>query len=117
MLKCIIQSERITVIELDKIFRQAAKSKIILNAHKVNSGEGFVQDKDGELNKDFYFVEEANPEKILNFVLSLYKDGLKKFEGYENFKSVQIITPSKKGTVRHKRTKQKNPRTNKPRTK
>ena len=35
----------------------------------------------------------------MKFVLSLYKDGLKKFEGYENFKSVQIITPSKKGLV------------------
>lgn len=51
----------------------------------------------GELEKDFFFVEEGNQEKVLNFVLSLYKDGLKKFDGYEDFKSVQIITPSKKG--------------------
>lgn len=65
---------------MDKIFRQAAKSKIVLNAHKVNSGEAFVEDKENELNKDFFFVEESNPERIVNFVLSLYKDGLKKFE-------------------------------------
>ncbi|MDE5830360.1 MAG: hypothetical protein K2H53_01360 [Clostridia bacterium] len=45
MLKSIILSERINVITLDKIFRQAAKSKIILNAHNVNSGENFIQDK------------------------------------------------------------------------
>ena len=57
--------------------------------------------KIGELKKDFYFVEEGNQERVINFVLSLYKDGLKKFEGYENFKSVQIITPSKKGIVRN----------------
>ena len=82
---------------MDKIFRQAAKSKIVLNAHNVNSGEYFVDDKNDELNKDFYFVEENNQERIVNFVLSLYKDGLKKFNGYEEFKSVQIITPSKKG--------------------
>lgn len=44
-------------------------------------------------------VQENNQERILNFVLSLYKDGLKKFEGYESFNSVQIITPSKKGEV------------------
>ena len=98
VLKCIIESHRITVITLDKIFRQAAKSKIILNAHNINSGKYFVSD-DTELKKDFFFVEEVNQEKILNFVLSLYKDGLKKFEGYENFKSIQIITPSKKGLV------------------
>lgn len=88
-----------TVITLDKIFRQAAKSKIILNAHNVNSGEYFVEDKNGELKKDFFFVEEGNQEKVLNFVLSLYKDGLKKFEDYKEFKSVQIIAPSKKGIV------------------
>ncbi len=44
-------------------------------------------------------VQENNQEKILNFVLSLYKDGLKKFDNYEEFNSVQIITPSKKGEV------------------
>ena len=104
-MKSIISSEKITVITLDKIFRQAAKSKIILNAHRVNSGEGFVKDEEGEMKKDFFFVEEGNPEKIMEFVLSLYKDGLKKFDDYNEFKSVQIITPSKKGLVRNKRNK------------
>lgn len=45
ILKSIILSERIRVITLDKIFRQAARSKIILNAHNVNSGEFFIEDK------------------------------------------------------------------------
>lgn len=99
VLKSIIASERINVITLDKIFRQAAESKIVLNAHRVNSGEYFIDDKEGTLKKDFFFVDERSPERIMNFVLSLYKDGLKKFEEYENFKSVQIITPSKKGMV------------------
>ena len=99
ILKSIIASEKIHTITLDKIFRQAAESKIILNAHNVNSGESFVKDNEGKLKKDFFFVEEGNQEKIVNFVLSLYKDGLKKFEGYKDFKSVQIITPSKKGCV------------------
>ena len=44
-------------------------------------------------------VQENNQQKILNFVLSLYKDGLKKFDNYEEFNSIQIITPSKKGEV------------------
>lgn len=89
---------------MDKIFRQAATSKIILNAHRVNSGEYFIQDEDKFLKNDFFFVEEGSQEKIVNFVLSLLKSGLQKFEGYENFKSVQVITPSKKGLVRNKRT-------------
>lgn len=99
ILKDIIASKKIQVIVLDKIFRQAARSKIILNAHRVNSGEYFIDEKNEELKKDFFFVQEANQERILNFVLSLYKDGLKKFEEYNSFRSVQIITPSKKGEV------------------
>lgn len=97
ILKSIILSERITTITLDKIFRQAAKSKIILNAHNVNSGEYFITNDAADLKKDFFFVKEANQEKIVQFILSLYKDGIRKFEGYEDFKSIQIITPSKKG--------------------
>ena len=97
ILKDIIASEKIKVITLDKIFRQAARSKIVLNAHRVNSGEYFTDDKNEELKKDFFFVQENNQEKILNFVLSLYKNVIKKFENYYDFKSVQIITPSKKG--------------------
>ncbi len=98
ILKDIIASGRINVIVLDKIFRQAAKSKIILNAHRVNSGKSFIDD-DNNLNRDFFLVQETNPERIVDFVLSLCKDGLKKFDNYEEFNSVQIITPSKKGLV------------------
>lgn len=105
ILKDIISSGRINVIVLDKIFRQAARSKIILNAHRVNSGKFFIEENDEELKKDFFLVQENNQERILNFVLSLYKDGLKKFEDYNEFNSVQIITPSKKGEIRNKRIK------------
>ena len=99
ILKDIIISGKITVITLDKIFRQAAKSKIILNAHRVNSGYSFLQDEDENLKDDFFMVQESNQDRILNFVLSLYKDGLKKFDNYEEFSSIQIITPSKKGEI------------------
>jgi len=99
ILKDIIASERISVIVLDKIFRQAARSKIVLNAHRVNSGKYFIEKDEEDLKKDFFFVQENIKERILNFVLSLYKDGLKKFENYNEFRSVQIITPSKKGEV------------------
>ncbi len=99
VLKCVIDSGRINVIVLDKIFRQAAKSKIILNAHRVNSGENFINSKDEDLNDDFFFVQESNQDKILECVLSLYKGRLKNFKNYDELKSIQIITPSKKGNV------------------
>lgn len=45
VLKDIIASNRITTIVLNQIFRQAAKSKIIVNAHRVNEGMNFIEDK------------------------------------------------------------------------
>ena len=58
VLKDIIASEKVPVVTLNKIFRQAAKSKIILNSHKVNEGESFIgikQENEEELLQDFFF--------------------------------------------------------------
>ena len=80
VLKDIIESEKITTIYLDKIFRQAAKSKIIVNAHRVNEGEGFIskEEQSSESKEDFFFVNEKNQEKILEQVLSLCNRKIKK---------------------------------------
>jgi len=99
VLKSIINSEKFVTVYLDKIFRQAAQSKIILNAHNVNKGEGFITNKDENLKEDFFFINEFNQEKILSNILSLSKDRLKNFGDYEFFKNIQVITPSKKGLI------------------
>ena len=101
VLKSIINSKKFATVYLDKIFRQAAKSKIILNAHHVNKGEGFITKKldYGELKEDFFFINEYNQEKILENILSLSKDRLKKYGDYDFFKNIQVITPSKKGLI------------------
>ena len=101
VLKSIIDSNKFSTVYLDKIFRQAAKSKIILNAHNVNKGEGFISksvDND-DLKQDFFFINEYNQEKILSNILSLSKDRLKNYGDYEFFKNIQVITPSKKGLI------------------
>lgn len=101
VLKSIIDSKRFKSVYLDKIFRQAAKSKIILNAHNVNKGEGFIGKKleESDLKQDFFYINEYNQEKILANILSLSKDRLKKYGDYEFFKNIQVITPSKKGLI------------------
>ena len=99
VLKSIINSNRFATVSLDKIFRQAAKSKIILNAHNVNKGETFLKNTNEDLNEDFFYINEYNQEKILANILSLSKDRLKKFGNYEFFKNIQVITPSKKGLI------------------
>ena len=109
VLKDIIESEKITTIRLNKIFRQAAKSKIIVNAHRVNEGEGFITKEEiedlnnteanAEFLNDFFYIDESSKEKILYNVLSLSGERLKNYGDYDFFKSIQIITPTKKGDL------------------
>ncbi len=101
VLEDLINSEQITTITLNKIFRQAAKSKIILNSHRINNGETFVrkEDSEEELNEDFFFIKETNQEKILDQVISLCSGRLKKMGDYDFFKNIQVITPTKKGLL------------------
>ena len=117
VLKDIIESERITTIRLNKIFRQAAKSKIIVNAHRVNEGKGFItkeemndlenceneeqkqENKNGGFLEDFFFINETQKDKILYNILSLSGERLKSYGNYDFFKNIQIITPTKKGEL------------------
>ena len=103
VLKDLISSEKITTVHLDKIFRQAAKSKIIVNAHRVNSGKKFISKDDKEMEKeskqDFFFIKENNQEKVLEQVLSLCNGRLKKFGDYDFFESIQVLSPTKKGML------------------
>lgn len=100
VLKDIIDSEKFEVVRLDKIFRQAALSKIILNAHNVNKGEKLItKTEDVSLKEDFFYINEYNQDKILYNILSLSKDRLKKYGDYEFFKNIQVITPSKRGLI------------------
>lgn len=124
VLKDIIKSKKITTITLNKIFRQAAKSKIIVNSHRVNEGLGFItkeemkemnseNDEDGDSVKtrkqpekkesqfleDFFFVNEVNKEKILYNIITLSGERLKNYGDYDFFKNIQVITPTKKGEL------------------
>lgn len=103
VLKDLIDSEEITTVHLDKIFRQAAKSKIILNAHRVNQGEMFLQKGDEELSKetqeDFFFIKETSQERMLSQVISLCTGRLKNYGDYDFFKNIQVLSPTKKGLL------------------
>lgn len=100
ILKDIINSEKITMIKLDKIFRQAAKSKIVQNAHRVNNGQNFIKKDEIEgLNNDFFYLNERNQDKIIENILTLCNGRLKNYGDYEFFKNIQVITPTKKGNL------------------
>lgn len=103
VLKDLINSEVINTVKLDKIFRQAAKSKIILNAHRVNNGQGFIQKCDDDLEEDtkedFFFIKQNLTEKMMQEVISLSTGRLEKFGNYDFFKNIQVLTPTKKGPL------------------
>lgn len=99
---------QVQTITLNQIFRQAAKSKIIVNAHRVNEGESFISgnvketqidEENIELLDDFFYINEANQEKIQQTIVSLCKGRLKKFGNYDFFSNIQVITPTKKGKL------------------
>lgn len=123
ILKDLIDSEVFATVTLNKIFRQAARSKIIVNAHNVNRGVSFISHKelDEELidedteNKenetknnsddkleemnDFFYINESNQEKMLAQIISLCKERLKNYGNYDFFKNIQVLTPTKKGMI------------------
>ncbi len=101
VLKDLINSKKVPTIHLDKIFRQAARSQIILNAHKVNNGEVFLQkgELNGETDEDFFFIKEATQEKMLAQVVSLCTGRLERYGNYNFFEDIQVLTPTKKGML------------------
>ena len=100
VLKDIIASEKITTISLNKIFRQAAQSKIILYSHRVNDGISiFKKEEEEKLAGDFFFINEVSKQKIVDNVVSLCTGRLEKYGNYNFFQNIQVISPTKKGDV------------------
>jgi len=92
VLQDIIQSGLAPVARLTEIFRQAAESMIIVNAHKVNRGE--IPCEEGQ---DFYFIPAESPEEILERLLEVVVNRIPKRFGLDPTRQVQVLTPMNKG--------------------
>lgn len=101
ILKDIIASGEIPLVRLQKIFRQAAKSKIVINAHNVNNGISFTTKikTEEEQKDDFFYINEESTERMLYNVISLSGERLKKYGNYDFFENIQVLTPTKKGML------------------
>ena len=98
VLKDIIASKSVPVVELTEIFRQAKESRIIVNAHKINNGE-FPYLKPTGPKDDFYFIEEEDPEEVLRIILKLTTDRIPNRFGFDSIDSIQVLTPMHRGIV------------------
>jgi exodeoxyribonuclease V alpha subunit len=99
VLRDIIASGAVKVVELNEIFRQAQKSSIIVNAHKINNGIFPSLKPSGQKLDDFYFLEQEDPEKVLRIILELAKDRIPKRFGLGALDDIQVLTPMHKGIV------------------
>jgi len=97
VLKDLIESKRISVSELTQIFRQAAGSKIITNAHRIN--KGYFPDISNPSGSDFIFLESEEPEQICQKIVHLVKNELPKKYDLNSFDDIQILSPMRKGGV------------------
>ena len=94
----VIASQAIPVVRLTEVFRQAAKSRIITNAHKINQGLMPDLSKPGE-ETDFYFVEAEDPETAVGRIVELVKIRIPKRFGLEPIRDIQVLCPMNRGGV------------------
>ncbi len=97
VLKDMISSERIGVTQLKQIFRQAAGSRIITNAHRINQGE--FPDISYAPKNDFIFIEKETPEEIAGAIVELVKNRLTKNYRFHRFDDIQVLSPMKRGVI------------------
>jgi len=97
VLRDIIESEGIKVVRLKDIFRQAEKSMIVVNAHKINKGEMPLLNERG---KDFFFIKEEDQLKVLDILLDLVNSRLPKFnKNWDKKRHIQVLSPMRKGIL------------------
>jgi exodeoxyribonuclease V alpha subunit len=100
VLQDIIASGLADVVRLREIFRQAHRSYIVVNAHRVNQGQMPLWHKGGdEVLSDFYFLVQSEPERIQQTILTLCTDRIPRRFGLDPLKDIQVITPIHRGPL------------------
>lgn len=90
----IIESQSIETIRLNKIFRQAEESIIVVNAHRINKGQ---LPEENALSEDFFFVSRNNPQSTSSAILELCTTRIPEKYGLDSIRDIQVLSPSKKG--------------------
>jgi exodeoxyribonuclease V alpha subunit len=98
VLRSIIDSGVAPVVRLTEVFRQAAHSRIIINAHRINEGQ--MPELDGQdATSDFYFVEREQPERIADMLIDMVKTRIPAKFGLDPIRDVQVLSPMNRGSL------------------
>lgn len=95
VLKDIISSQCFPVVKLTRIFRQAAESDIIVNAHKINKGQNIAMDNK---SRDFFMLKRDNSNVIISILIQLIQAKLPKYVEARPY-DIQVLTPMRKGEL------------------
>ena len=99
VLKDIIESRAVPVVELNEIFRQARESSIIVNAHLINEGQVPNLRSSQDKVDDFYFIEQEDPQKVMELIIALVKERIPRRFGFDPLDDIQVLTPMHRGVV------------------
>ncbi len=94
----VIESGAATVARLTEVFRQAADSRIVVNAHRINAGEMPEWPKSG-VASDFYYVECTDPEDGAKKVVEIVRDRIPRRFGLDSIRDVQVLCPMQRGAL------------------
>jgi len=94
----IIDSGSIPTVRLTEIFRQAATSRIIVNAHRINQGQMPLKAEGTDLS-DFYFIPADTPEEIHEKLLQMVTERIPKRFGFHPVRDIQVLTPMNRGGI------------------
>jgi len=98
VLQDIIESGVIPTVRLTEIFRQAANSRIIVNAHRINQG-GSIETPNGKELEDFYFIPASSPAEIYEKLLQVVTTRIPKRFGLNPIRDIQVLTPMNRGSL------------------
>jgi exodeoxyribonuclease V alpha subunit len=91
----IIASSAVPVVRLTEVFRQAAESRIIVNAHRIN--QGMMPDLAPAESGDFYFVDAADPEEGVRKLLAIVRERIPQRFGFDTIRDIQVLCPMNRG--------------------
>lgn len=95
VLRDIMQSQMFSTVILQRIFRQAQGSDIVLNAHRINRGEQIALDNKSQ---DFFLLERSDVNVIYKHMIQLIQDMLPRYVKATSF-DIQVLTPMRKGAL------------------
>jgi len=95
----LIASKVVPAIHLTEIFRQAAASRIVTGAHRINHGQLPIFPEENDKTSDLYFVEAQQPSRALGMIQKMVSESIPRRLGFHPIDDIQILTPMQKGEL------------------